>query len=217
MTTPLPAGIRTRPDTWDREIFMIAWHQNEYRLPAQMTGWNVLDIGAHIGGSAWAAWARGAAKVICYEPEPANYALLVENTAPLQVVECVNAAIWPKGKRAGYTPSVEARNTGGGGVDESGGVDVSTESISDAVNRAAGPRGHVDLLKLDCEGAEWAILSDPDFDIRRIKRIVGEYHCKDYAGHYCNPDTLRTLLYSYILDIVPSDDVHGLFFAGMST
>jgi Methyltransferase FkbM domain len=44
-------------------------------------------------------------------------------------------------------------------------------AFAEAVTRL----GQVDLLKLDCEGAEWAILSDPA-PWRSVRSLVMEYH-----------------------------------------
>ena len=38
-----------RPGTSDRDVFIANYEQNEYRLPSDMQGQVVIDIGAHIG------------------------------------------------------------------------------------------------------------------------------------------------------------------------
>jgi len=51
---------------------------------------------------------------------------------------------------------------------------------------------YCDLLKLDCEGAEYPILMNaPQTVLRRIHRIIMEYH--DRAGCYTHTD-LETFL-----------------------
>jgi hypothetical protein len=37
---------------------------------------------------------------------------------------------------------------------------------------------HIDLLKLDCEGAEWDILPAAETAFPRIRQICMEYHCE---------------------------------------
>ena len=72
--------MRIRPGTWDSIIVKQVLVDNEYGLPADMSGLTVLDIGAHIGSFAVACMRRYAKRVVCYEPDPENFVLLETNT-----------------------------------------------------------------------------------------------------------------------------------------
>jgi FkbM family methyltransferase len=52
-------------------------------------------------------------------------------------------------------------------------------SIKECINRIG---GKVDLLKLDCEGAEWEILKDID-SLKKVRAITLEYHLDGTHDH----------------------------------
>lgn len=151
----------------------------EYRWPGltPQPGWSVVDVGANIGG--FALWAeRLGAHVTAYEPEPETFASLVSNAAGRRVSPR-QAAL------AGQaTPTVRlylstvrsTRHTLIGREIESGAplrdfVDVPAMTLGDVVGAGC------DLLKLDCEGAEFdALLQCEDDVLRRARRIILEFH-----------------------------------------
>jgi hypothetical protein len=71
--------------------------------------------------------------------------------------------------------SLSPTNTGGGVLDDApGGIDVEATTLRDLLGTAPGP---VDLVKLDCEGAEYEILAALDADgFARVRRFALEYH-----------------------------------------
>jgi FkbM family methyltransferase len=68
-----------REQTLDRLIVDSVLSNNEYSLPERTDGWVVVDVGAHIGAFSRAVLDRGAKTVWAVEPDPENFALLVEN------------------------------------------------------------------------------------------------------------------------------------------
>lgn len=136
----------------------------------------VLDIGASIGDSAMYFFARGARRVLAVEPWPKNYRLLERNVRlndADDVVTPVNAGL------AGSCGTVRLKEGAEDSLenhleDSPEGTPVALITLKDIVDRF-----QIDsaVLKLDCEGAEYEILSKTDDKIlRRFSHIQLEYH-----------------------------------------
>lgn len=173
---PLRAG------TNDLAVFDAVVVRNEYRLPERLPpGAVVVDIGVHVGAFSYLALSRGAAEVHGFEPEPSNFARAAANLRPFGGrVHLENRAVWRSDAPAGplhFFASPDAANTAGGTlIWETDGPIVESvpfDVVVDAVSRDGGRR--IDLLKIDCEGAEFPILLTSR-RLERIDRIVGEYH-----------------------------------------
>lgn len=175
---------------------------NDYRLPERFApGDVVLDLGCHIGAFAVRAAERGA-RVVGYEASRANCALARMNTAHLESVEVRWGAVWRSDVEAGslrLTPHPEEENTGGASVlfpdsrSHRRFFDApSTGAAARRISSQPGPvpahavpavsldavlreLGHVRLLKIDVEGAEFPILLTAE-ELGRVDEIVGEIH-----------------------------------------
>lgn len=157
-----------RPNTHDQDIWQSVVTHNEYGLPDSLYK-PVVDIGAHIGAFAYACLKRGAPRVICVEPCPANFALLQKNLAEFgDRVTLIQAAIGGRTGRGSYHALKDGPNTGGGIVKRGGG-NVRIITLAQVVGSLRDF-----LLKLDCEGAEKELVNDPI--LKLAWRIVGEYH-----------------------------------------
>lgn len=127
----------------------------------------VLDVGANIGWFALAARSHFPTAVIhAYEPNPAAVALLRRNTETLDVITYAEAV----GANAGWVSltmpdgrSVNARTVDGG--------EIPQVAFGDALGRLGG----ADLVKLDCEGAEWPLLDDIA-PWASVRWLTMEYH-----------------------------------------
>jgi FkbM family methyltransferase len=176
---------KLREGTCDHDIwYNIVGKNNEYRLPDQMPGWNVVDVGAHIGAFSYACLERGAF-VTAFEPHPLNYRLLMENLWEY-VIDERRLSIYQNSVSGYYcgwnTISVfpdlgDLINTGGAVV-KPGPI---PETVFDATFSIPAEYifqmiHHIDLLKLDCEGAEWLILETIPSMGAKIDRIYGEFH-----------------------------------------
>jgi FkbM family methyltransferase len=150
----------------------------EYELPLDWTTVRrVLDVGAHIGSFAlWVCEQAPAAQVVSIEPEPRNFSDLASNIARNGLsgrVEAVNAAL---GKTAGTVTLRVPMNRESASFHATDGVSVqaTVSSLSDLFDRFDEPP---DLVKLDCEGAEWAALDSLDAQTwAAIPRLVLECH-----------------------------------------
>jgi len=141
----------------------------------------VIDIGGHIGTmTLLAATLAPKGRVFTYEPAPENYELLAENIRRNNFTHarCFNMAVAGKEEERELFFGTNPVRTGshslmhGGGA---GSVKVRCTTLS-AILRDNNIE-KVDLLKLDCEGAEWEILpATSDEELGRIVRIVMEVH-----------------------------------------
>jgi FkbM family methyltransferase len=166
---------------WDRRILdELTWH---YDYPA-MFDWRdmrrILDVGAHIGGFAlWAKQHAPDALIVGIEPEPENAQLAASNTAKLGAgVTILRGAIWYGDDLLALHPFPEAANAGSHKLTAwHEGETVYKPLLTLELVAAICAFGSVDLIKLDCEGAEYPILARASEELLRgVKVIVGEYH-----------------------------------------
>lgn len=180
-----------RAGTSDENIFHACVDGNEYKLPERFEPADlVVDIGGCIGAFAHACLQRGAGLVMCFEPDPDNYALLRQHLAePIREgrVETFPVAVTAShGFRtfSGVVRKDGETNHGGaylfGADGNSYGLDeyivnrpfrvvtIPFDSIAfpDGFNRR--------LVKLDCENSEHEIVQSEQ--IATFPQIVGEYH-----------------------------------------
>ncbi|MCB2209733.1 FkbM family methyltransferase [bacterium] len=178
--------IRGAMDLWAvKETFLDAFY-TKYGVPVE-NGWTVVDIGAGVGDFAILAGVAGAnVRVYANEPFPESYQLLVRNLT-LNAISNITAfqrAIWREAGTlaldltGGEPLQIASREKGDGidGTDET--VEVEALTLGDLLEEQDLAR--IDLLKLDCEGAEYPILmSSPRDVLARVDRIVMEYHDLD--------------------------------------
>ena len=151
--------------------------QHEYELPDEAEAvlggrrpLRVLDLGANIG--LFGVWILGRfpeVQMTSVEPDPGNAGVLAATIAANSVDSwrLIEAAA---GTRAGTVQFVAGEHTTSH-VARRGesGIEV---PLVDALELAGG----ADLLKIDIEGGEWALLDDPRFGRLRAAVVVLEYH-----------------------------------------
>jgi FkbM family methyltransferase len=138
----------------------------------------VIDVGAHLGSFTLYAVSCGAKKVYSFEPDPVLYNTLIRNVRENDLVSHVQAnQAAVTGETSGEVMFYPEGNASGG-LDRRGrgeGIPVKATSLSEIV--LSNGLGHVDLLKLDCEGSEYSIIFHTPEEIwRRIMRVRLEYH-----------------------------------------
>lgn len=230
-----------RPDTQDEFIVNEVYVSNCYRLPDDLSGKVVVDIGANVGAFTIACLDRGAEHVYAYEPDHGNFCALrehVQSHSRGSNVSLYNAFV-VRGLGGKLPVPSDYENCDGvfltGAVSHFGTyeryknaekldmVDAISASEIQLVNGCI-------WVKLDCEGSEYEILlSDLPWD--RIERVFGECHdlidgrlSQNTAPVYINLGeveisrrTIQSRLESvgYSVEIVPhEEDPHlSLFFA----
>ncbi len=172
-------GLRVaiRHGTGDVVTLGEVFHEHDYRPPAELEQSlapvrRIVDLGANVGlfgAFAVARWSQ--AEILAYEPDPAN-AEVHARTIALNGLQ----ARWSLVRSAAGTSSGRARFLAGevalsrlAGVGDEGGIEVELQDV-------LGELAEADLVKMDIEGGEWAILRDPRFRARPPRALVLEYH-----------------------------------------
>lgn len=192
------------------------FHRPDYEPPPEVAALlaargdalRMLDLGANIGlFGVYAAGRWPQAAVIALEPDPANLAVLRR---------CVE--LGRRGDAWQVVAAAAAAHTGtvafeGGGASLSR-IDPGAAGNVPAVDVLA-LLADVDLLKMDIEGGEWAILDDPRFVAAAPLVTVMEYH-----PHLCPHPDPRTAVEAVfaraghrVQTIFARDDGHGMLWA----
>lgn len=157
-------------------LFVVLVREDYGRFPP---GGTVVDIGANLGAFTLYAARRGAGTVFAYEANGAAFRCLQRNVEENGLCSIVRprqlavSAVAGKNVRFPLAPSVYNRIVPEAEIGEF--ETVRTTSLAEILARDA-VRG-IDLLKLDCEGAEYDILlSAAASDIGRVREIRMEYH-----------------------------------------
>lgn len=159
----------------------------------------VYDLGSCIGDFTILAAHRGA-KVFAFEPDKTNFNILVKNieiNGMQNNIIAYNMAVGPKVGEFGFDNNFE--NTGGYIMSENSTLKVPVTTI-DQIMKENG-HNHIDLLKIDVEGSEYGIFSNPSSaQLDKIKVIVGEYHLDINKPDY-NRRNLKKGLVSHFSNI----------------
>jgi len=176
---PCFCGVRlAAPDATTAWVVVRQIANGEYRWPGftPEPGWRVVDVGANIG--AFSLWAHHLGAVVtAIEPEPETFGALAANSRDR--FGLVHAAVVGNAKptaRLYLSPIRSTRHsllarkvTSGERLPEF--VDVPALTLAAVVGPGC------DLLKLDCEGAEFeTILAADDDVLRRAQRVIIEFH-----------------------------------------
>jgi FkbM family methyltransferase len=182
-------GLRVSGYTVQMWEYLIIKGKREYDIVGEdfAPGMTVIDIGANQGFFTIHAASKGA-RVIAVEPSRTNLGLLKENVEQNNLADnvvCVNCAVSDKvGTATMFEPfndrgrylttfvSIVERDPGDASLRKSE-VPVTTLDELFASNKIQ----VCDLLKMDCEGSEYAILSSTTPEtFSRIKNISFEFH-----------------------------------------
>jgi FkbM family methyltransferase len=161
LTGPQPRGVANT---------VVEVAAGEYRAPGFdiSRGERVVDVGANVGAFAVLAASHGA-NVDAYEPHPETFEYLRRNTAGL-AVRSTRAAIVGNPPESGKVVLEAGASDTHHRVGDSG-MKVPAISLADAVGPGC------DLLKLDCEGMEFALLQQtPSVVWDRVCRVACEVH-----------------------------------------
>ena len=155
----------------------------EYYLPERLQPEVIVDIGSNIGTSILFFREKfPAAKIYGFEPHPETFRILEKNVAGLPSIKVFNYALGAANADvavpfdgADFSRFTLAKDVGG---DWSGPLSPTACQVKHAgeVVKNLGLT-KVDLLKIDCEGAEYDVLTALPFDlVRQCQWIVGEMH-----------------------------------------
>ena len=177
--------ITLRVNTSDIKVFDQVFVSQQYSEDRGITPTFILDCGAHIGlATVYFATKYPEATICAVEADASNYALLRRNTSPYANVRAVHGALWGENEQLivhnadgdTWTPTV-ARTTAD-----------SRENLVEGytIERLLAESGvqHIDLLKMDIEGAEFEVFTSPHAAdwIRRTSLIMVELHDRITPG-----------------------------------
>jgi len=174
------------------------WLDDEYGLKAlSFIPRSVVDIGANVGlFSLWARHCFPDARIDAYEPNTRVLRFAEQNVAGLGI------NVFPEGvgSVSGMANLVDDGESRLASTSRSTTGQVVIRSLADVVERAG---GEVDLLKLDCEGAEWEILTDRQ-SMARVRCLRMEYHLVD-GKSLSDFETMAKLLSFDRVKVFPND------------
>jgi len=171
-----PAPVWLRSGVSDSLIFGQVLIDLQYNLPEVSDVRLIVDCGANIGLSAlYLARKYPAARVIAIEPEADNFAMLERNTKHVPAIQRIQAGVWPRPAALSIIdparPHAAMRVTEGEGM---GACGIRSVQLADIVAE----HGRIDILKLDIEGSEKALFSDPSCHewLANTRLIYAELH-----------------------------------------
>ena len=163
---------------------------HEYGFQTRKRRPYIIDAGAHIGAATHYFKQRyPRARVLALEANPATCELLRQNVSHngLDDVRVLHAALAPEaGEIVFYTGAVDEASSSWGDSairqpwhegETTAAVRVPAVTLSSLLTEP------VDMLKLDIEGLETAVLAEAAPQLRRVRRIALEFH-----GTRANPD-----------------------------
>ena len=167
-----------------------SYRLREFLAPLQGTPIQVLDVGAHIGSfSINLATLHSQARIECYEPSPQSAEFLRRNIgqnglgaritaheAALAATE--GTALLDDNDSAsvhnGLMTSDQRLVDGADALDKRHAIEVRTVTFDGAVAGAPAP---LDVVKMDCEGGEYALVyASSQQNWASVSRVVMEYH-----------------------------------------
>ena len=187
-------------DPWTfNEIFVLRLYEPPEPVGALLAAVSepvVLDLGANIGMFGLDALQRyPGARVTAYEPDAESAAIhrhLIERNASERRWQLVEACAGPREGTVTFLPGQETESRIVDGPTP-GAVTLPMEDVLPSFANA-------DLVKLDIEGGEWALLADPRFATARV--VVLEYHppgCPEADTHAA----ARRLLEGHGYEFIP--------------
>lgn len=177
----LRCGYVIRGERVDRGTCNEVWIESMYALPVDVRAWKtIVEVGGHIGSTTlYFAHRSPKARIVVFEPSPRNFALLSANVERNGLADRVAPVHMAVDGDAGEKAFHIMPTTGGNSLFAygDGGETITVRSTTLAEAFAEHGVERCDLLKLDCEGAEYAILyGASDELLSRIDNIVLEYH-----------------------------------------
>jgi FkbM family methyltransferase len=191
LTLRLRSGEKLQIRADDFEIFVEIFVARDYSHPHVdlRSCTSIVDIGANVGmASIWFARECPNARVFAVEPAPVPLERLWRNVAANRLEERVTvipAAIAVQ-SGTGFINNIDGISGHGRFTSTMGAASAGAEmdevqamTLADVLELAD---GRTDLMKLDCEGSEYAVLDESNHSVlQQIRAIVGEYHV--FGGH----------------------------------
>jgi FkbM family methyltransferase len=142
----------------------------------------ILDVGANIGlFGAWALARWPGAEIEAFEPDPRNAAL------HRRTIAANGGGGWRLYEAAATVADGEMRFLTGRYAMSGPATETDADAASVPARDVLPLLAWADLVKIDAEGSEWAILDDPRFAATTARALALEYH-----PDHCPEDDART-------------------------
>lgn len=188
-------SVVIRHRTADVLVLDEIFSQREYEFPPAVTAvlaelerpLKIVDLGANIGLFGAFVLARYPdAYVVGVEPDPANAAI------HRRAIEANRTARWTLVQAAAAAaPGTMAFRSGG--FTRSHAAEAGEDSIPVEAQDVLPRMRSADLVKIDIEGAEWALLADARFAATEARALVLEYHPVNCPGSDPRAEATRVL------------------------
>jgi FkbM family methyltransferase len=164
-------------NTWPIVKIFRDW---EFTVPLDWSSVHrVVEVGGHVGAFAlWAAAHAPRARVVTFEPEPRNFRDLrrnIQRNGLADRVVSVNAAVAAEDGRRTLDVPIQRNRATFTSASAGGTIEVDCVGLERYLDEEH--PDPIDVLKLDCEGAEWEILpslSGETYD--RVHHIIVGCH-----------------------------------------
>ena len=206
--------ITIRRNQWDarilQEIFLSKPYDQDLNIPAGAT---VVDVGGYIGDFAlYAARCLNARQVVVYQPSRKNFELLSRNIANNHLDSRIVAVNMAVGDSDVAMMNIDAPDTNQVNVSTYGHREaaqlapVASTTLSGLIDTHK--LDSIDLLKLDCEGGEYAILlGTPPEVLQKAQHIVFEWHRIEGSPELLKAVQAKLVAAGYTLTHRPGDIV----------
>lgn len=196
---PVGAARWTRLDLRYRGV-SVPWHVSDgsellcladilcfeqYRLPDGLDATTIVDLGSNVGASVlYFATRYPGARIIAVEPDPATFRKLQANVGSIPGVELRCLAVGGTDGETDFFPSPRTWESSFRPTPLSGEpIRVRVVTLDTLLSEVG--LDHVDLIKLDVEGAEYEILGSSQAWKTSVSTVIGELHAglpDAYAG-----------------------------------
>lgn len=166
----------------DAATFEQIFIKQEYDFDVKRPPQTIIDAGANIGLAAiYFANKYPSARIIAVEPEDSNFEILKKNVGPYGNIVCIRGALWHENAQINLTDP--GLGKWGFMTQEQDGAE---RAYGDVVHKVQGMTvdsimeqhgiGHVDILKIDIEGAEREVFQDSSAWIEKTDALIVELH-----------------------------------------
>lgn len=177
-------SIVLRHHTPDVLVLDEVFSQREYEFPTSVKDVlagesntiTVVDLGANIGiFGAFVLTQYPDASIVAFEPDPGNAAIHERaiEANPTKHWTLVQAAAAAAPGTMRFSPGDFTRSHAAQAGEDA--IEVAAEDVLPRIREA-------DLVKIDIEGGEWALLGDPRFAKTEARAVVLEYHPENCPG-----------------------------------
>jgi FkbM family methyltransferase len=188
----LPPRFAIRRGTSDEQVFEAIFLRGAYDFPElrRLNITSILDAGANCGlATVFLHSMFPEAHIVAIEPAEDNFRQLRRNVALASIersVTCVHGAVWPRREPVSIIdPTVDSwayRTTTAGSAPTSTAGAIMGRSLDELA--AMAPSGAFDLVKLDIEGSERELFTDPSAMrvFSRARAVLIELHDRIVEG-----------------------------------